>query len=123
MSVVALPWVVLETTGSPGRMSVVLAAEAAPLALLALVSGRSLRGSARGTLLAGDLLWAPATAAIPLLRYAGALSFGALLALAFATGIPWAAHHGARSAIVPELLGEATARWRRPTRSSRPRAA
>jgi MFS family permease len=110
MSVVALPWFVLETTGSPGRMSVVLAAEAAPLALLALVSGRvATRLGARRTLLACDLLWAPATAAIPLLHYAGALSFGVLLALAFVSGIPWAAHYGAQSAIVPELLGEATA--------------
>ena len=110
MSVVALPWFVLETTGSPGRMSIVLAAEAAPLALLALVSGRvATRLGARGTLLACDLLWAPATAAIPLLHYAGALSFGVLLALAFVTGIPWAAHYGAQSAIVPELLGEQTA--------------
>lgn len=110
MSVVALPWFVLQTTGSPGRMSAVLAAEAAPLALLALVSGRvATRLGARGTLLVCDALWAPATAAIPLLHYAGALSFGVLLALSFVSGIPWAAHYGAQSAIVPELLGERTA--------------
>ena len=57
MAVVALPGFVLVTTGSPGRMSVVLAAEAAPLALLALVSGRAAtRLGARRTLLACDLL-------------------------------------------------------------------
>src|SRR5688500_15364517 len=107
MSVVALPWFVLETTGSPGRMSAVLAAEAAPLALFALVSGRvATRLGARGTLLACDAVWAPATTAIPLLHYAGALSFEVLLVLAFVTGIPWAAHYGAQSALVPELLGE-----------------
>jgi MFS family permease len=111
MSVVALPWLVLVTTGSPGRVSAVLAVEAAPLALLALVSGRvATRLGARGTLLACDALWAPATAAIALLHYAGALSFGVLLALAFAAGIPWAAHYGAQSALVPELLGEESAR-------------
>jgi MFS family permease len=111
MSVVALPWFVLETTGSPGRMSAVLAAEAAPLALFALVSGRvATRLGARGTLLACDAVWAPATAAIPLLHYAGALSLGTLLVLAFVTGIPWAAHYGAQSALVPELLGEAAPR-------------
>ena len=110
MSVVALPWFVLETTGSAQRMSVVLAAEAAPLALLALVSGRiATRLGARRTMLACDALWAPATAAIPLLHYAGALSFGLLVALAFVTGIPAGAHFGAQSAIVPELLGEETA--------------
>ena len=110
MTVVALPWFVLETTGSPQRMTVVLAAEAAPLALLALVSGRiATRLGARRTMLVCDALWAPATAAIPLLHAAGALSFGLLVALAFVCGIPAGAHFGAQSAIVPELLGEETA--------------
>ena len=110
MTVVALPWFVLETTGSPQRMTVVLAAEAAPLALLALVSGRiATRLGARRRMLVCDALWAPATAAIPLLHAAGALSFGLLVALAFVCGIPAGAHFGAQSAIVPELLGEETA--------------
>jgi MFS family permease len=110
MSVVALPWFVLETTGSPQRMSIVLAAEAAPMALLALVSGQiATRLGARRTMLACDALWVPATAAIPLLHAAGALTFGLLVALAFVTGIPAGAHFGAQSAIVPELLGEETA--------------
>ena len=110
MTVVALPWFVLETTGSPQRMTVVLAAEAAPLALLALVGGRiATRLGARRTMLVCDALWAPATAAIPLLHAAGALSFGLLVALAFVCGIPAGAHFGAQSAIVPELLGEETA--------------
>lgn len=52
MTVVALPWFVLETTGSPGRMSLVLAAQAAPLAVLALASGRvATRLGARRTML------------------------------------------------------------------------
>ena len=107
MAVVALPWFVLETTGSAQRMSIVLAAQAAPLALLALVSGRlATHLGARRTMLACDALWAPATAAIPLLHSAGALSFGVLVALAFVTGIPAGAHFGAQSAIVAELLGE-----------------
>ncbi len=107
MSVIALPWFVLETTGSPQRMTIVLAAEAAPLAVLALVSGRvATRLGARRTMLACDALWAPATAAIPLLHWAGALSFGLLVALAFVTGIPAGAHFGAQAAIVPELLGD-----------------
>jgi MFS family permease len=89
MAVVALPWFVLETTGSPQRMSIVLAAEAAPLALLALVSGRvATRLGARRTMLACDAVWAPATAAIPLLHEAGALSFGVLVALAAARCSP-----------------------------------
>src|SRR6201989_338956 len=109
MTVVALPWFVLETTGSAQGMTVVLAAEAAPRALLALVSGRiATRLGTRRTMLVCDALWAPATAAIPLLHAAGALSFGLLVALAFVCGIPAGAHFGAQSAIVPEILGEAT---------------
>src|SRR4051812_19777949 len=98
---------VLETTGSPGRMSLVLAAQAAPLALLALASGRvATRLGARRTMLCCDALWALATAAIPVLHWAGALSFAGLVALAFVTGIPAGAHFGSQSAIVAELLGE-----------------
>jgi predicted MFS family arabinose efflux permease len=107
MSVVALPWFVLQTTGSPSRMAAVLAAEAAPLALLGVPSGRVAGAlGARRTLLACDLVWAPAVAAIPLLHFAGALSFPLLLTLAFAAGLPWAAHYGSQAAVLPELHGE-----------------
>jgi predicted MFS family arabinose efflux permease len=48
-------------------------------------------------------------AAIPILHFAGALSFPLLMALAFAAGLPWAAHYGSQAAVLPELLGEDTA--------------
>lgn len=84
MTLVALPWFVLTTTESPGRMGVVLAAEAAPLALLAIPSGRLAgRLGARRTLLLCDAIWVPVVAAIPLLHFAGALSFPLLVGLAF----------------------------------------
>src|SRR4051794_8095192 len=111
MSVVALPWFVLETTGSPGRMSAVLAAEALPIALLGVPSARvAARLGARRALLLCDAIWAPAVALIPLLHAAGALTFGVLLALAFAAGLPWPLHYGAQAALVPELAGESEAR-------------
>jgi MFS family permease len=107
MSVVALPWFVLETTGSPGRMSLVLAAEAAPLAFVGIPSARLVaRLGARRSLLVCDAVWAPATALIPILHYAGALTFGLLLALAFVMGMPWPAHYGSMNAVAAELLGE-----------------
>jgi hypothetical protein len=110
MSVVALPWFVLETTGSPGRMSAVLAAEAAPIALLGLASGRiAARLGPRRSLLLCDAVWAPAVALIPILHAAGALSFGLLLSLAFLTGLPWPLHYGAQAALLPELAGEGEA--------------
>ena len=111
MTLVALPWFVLTTTGSPGRMGVVLAAEAAPLALLAIPSSRVARRlGARRTLLVCDAIWVPVVAAIPVLYYAEALSFAALVGLAFLSGVPWAARYGSQSALLPELLGEDTAR-------------
>jgi MFS family permease len=110
MAVVALPWFVLTTSGSPGRMGAVLAAEAAPLALLGIPTGRVAgRLGARRTLLLCDALWVPVVAAIPLLHFASALSFPLLLALAFLSGVPWAAHYGSQAALLPEMLGEDTA--------------
>ena len=106
MSVVALPWFVLETTGSPGKMGLVLAAEAAPLALLAVNSGRvAARLGPRRTLLLCDLVWALSIGAIPVLHSAGELSLGALLALSFVAGVPWAAHYGSQDALLAEFAG------------------
>ncbi len=65
MTLVALPWFVLETTGSPEKMGVVLAAEAAPLVLFAIPSGRLAgRLGPRRTLLLCDAFWVPVVAAI-----------------------------------------------------------
>jgi predicted MFS family arabinose efflux permease len=111
MTIVALPWFVLTTSGSPEQMGLVLAAEAAPLALLGIPTGRLAgRLGARRTLLVCDALWVPVVAAIPLLHYAGALSFSLLLGLAFLSGVPWAARYGSQNALLPEIVGEDTAR-------------
>jgi MFS family permease len=107
MTVVALPWFVLASGGSPSRMGLTLAAEAAPLALFGLPSARIAgRLGARRSLLVCDAIWAPSVAAIPLLHFAGLLSFPLLLALAFVAGVPWAAHYGSQSALLPEFAGE-----------------
>ena len=106
MSVVALPWFVLETTGSVGRMGLVLAVEAAPLALLAVAGARIAgRLGPRRTLLVCDATWALAIGAIPAVHAVGVLSFGLLLGLAFLAGIPWAAHYGAQDTLVADLAG------------------
>ena len=97
MTAVALPWLVLETTGSATRMSVVLAAESAPLLLLGVPSARFVaRHGPWRALVACDAVWVVTTAAIPLLQLLGALSF-ALVALAFLSGVPWAASLGSQS--------------------------
>jgi MFS family permease len=113
MSVVALPWFVLETTGSPARMSAVLAAESAPLLVVAIPSSRVVaRLGARRALLLCDAAWAPVTALVPLLHFTGALTFPLLVGLAFLAGVPWAAHAGAQGAFVPECSARTAARSR-----------
>ncbi len=107
MTAVALPWFVLETTGSATRMSVVLAAESALLLLLGVPSARFVaRHGPWRTLVACDAVWVVTTAAIPLLDLLGALSFPLLVALAFLSGVPWAASFGSQSAMVSGLLGD-----------------
>jgi MFS family permease len=107
MTAVALPWFVLETTGSPVRMSVVLAAESASMLVAGIPSSRLVaRIGSRRALILCDAVWAPVIALIPVLHFAGALSFPVLVVLAFLAGVPWAAHAGSQSAVVPDLLGE-----------------
>ena len=76
MTFVALPWFVLVTTGSPTKMSVVLAAEILPMALLGIPSGSVVaRLGARTTMLVSDIVRAPLIALVPLLHWTGHLTF------------------------------------------------
>jgi predicted MFS family arabinose efflux permease len=107
MTAVALPWFVLESTGSAAKMSLVLAAESAPLLLLGVPSARFVaRHGPWRTLVACDTVWVLATAAIPVLHALGVLSLPLLAALAFVSGVPWAAASGSQSAMVAGLLGD-----------------
>ncbi len=60
MTYLALPWFVLVTTGSPAKMSVVLAVEILPMALLGIPSGTVVeRLGGRTTMLVCDAARAP----------------------------------------------------------------
>jgi MFS family permease len=107
MSALALPWFVLVTTGSPERMSFVVAAELIGLGLLGLPGGKLLRRlGARRTMLLCDGLRGPLMALIPVLYWNGALTLGGLLAASFALGALTTPYFSAQKVIVPELLGE-----------------
>jgi predicted MFS family arabinose efflux permease len=107
MTWVALPWFVLVTSGSATRTSLVLAAELVGLAFLGLPGGRTLaRLGARRTMVLCDGARAPLMLVIPALHWSGALSFGVLVAVAFALGAFSAPYFAAQKVIVPELLGE-----------------
>lgn len=107
MTWLALPWFVLVTTGSATRMSIVIAAEIAAIAVLGLPGGKLLgRLGARRTMLLCDGGRAPLIALVPLLHWTGLLSYAALLAITFALGALSAPYFAAQRVVVPELLGE-----------------
>jgi MFS family permease len=108
MTAIALPWLVLTTTGSPARAGLVAAVEWLPMALLGIPSGVvATRLGPRRAMIVCDAARAPVIAAVPLLHWLGALDFGVLLALAFLVGAFFPAHFASQRTILPALLGEA----------------
>jgi predicted MFS family arabinose efflux permease len=107
MTFVALPWFVLTTSGSPSRMSIVLAVEILPMALLGLPSGSVVsRFGARATMLVSDLVRAPLVALVPILHWTGHLSFAGLLAIVFLLGIFNTPYLSSQRSILPEIFGD-----------------
>lgn len=113
MTWVALPWFVLTTSGSPTRMTIVLAVETVAVALGGLAGGLATRLGARRTMLICDGVRAPLMAAIPVLHLADALSFPLLLALVFAVGVFATPSYASKTVILPDLVGEDEARLSR----------
>jgi MFS family permease len=107
MTFLALPWFVLVTTGSAAKMSLVLAVEILPVALLGIPSGALIsRLGARTTMVIGDAARAPLMLAVPLLHEAGLLTFPLLLVFVFALGCFMAPYFSAQRLILPELVGD-----------------
>ena len=107
MTYLALPWFVLVTTGSPSKMTLVLAVELAPMAIFGIPSGMVVeRLGARTTMLVCDAARIPLLASLPILHSADLLSVPLLLALVFALGCFMAPYFAAQRVILPELVGE-----------------
>jgi MFS family permease len=107
MTYLALPWFVLVTTGSPGKMTLVLAAEIAPMAVLGIPSGTVVeRLGSRTTMLVADFARAPILASIPFLHAAGVLTFPLLLGLVALLGCFMPPYFASQRTILPELVGE-----------------
>jgi MFS family permease len=114
VAVVALPWFVLETTGSAARAGVVAFATTAPLAVGALLGGAVVdRVGVRRASALSDTGAAVAIAAIPALHVADSLSFPVLVASAFAAGAFEAPGRAARRAMLPDLAAAAGLRLER----------
>jgi MFS family permease len=107
MTYLALPWFVLATTGSPGKMTLVLAAEILPMAILGIPSGTVVEKlGGRTTMLIADFARAPIMASIPLLHALGVLSFPLLLGIVALLGVFMPPYFAAQRVVLPELVGE-----------------
>jgi MFS family permease len=108
VAAVAIPWLVLEETGSAALTGLAASFAALPLAAGALFGGAVVdRIGARRASIIADLASGGAVAAIPLLDAAGRLSFAAIAAAAFLGALFDAPGQAARQALVPELAERA----------------
>lgn len=107
MTLIALPWFVLTTTGSASRMAFVFAVESASMAVFGFLGGNvAARLGPRRTMLVADACRAPLVALIPLLHALDALSFPLVVLIAAATAAFAIHSFAAKTSLVPELVGE-----------------
>lgn len=105
VSMVALPFFVLTTTGSPERTGLVALAEMLPLVVLKVLGGPVIdRVGARRVALTCDAASVVVVGSVPLLYDAGLLSFPLFLALVAVAGALRGPSDAAKSAMVPTLV-------------------
>jgi MFS family permease len=104
----AIPWFVLQTTGSAGKMGLVAAASVAPMVVSTFVGGTLTdRMSHRQLAAFADVLSALSVAAIPALHATTGLNLPALMALVFLGAIFDGPGMNARQAMIPKLAERA----------------
>jgi Na+/melibiose symporter-like transporter len=107
MTVLALPWFVLVTTGSATKLGLVLGIGTIPFVTLPLPAGSLIaRIGARQTMVIADAARLPLLAAIPALDSLDALSFPLLVVLVALTNVFTAAHMPAQRLILAEVAGD-----------------
>ncbi|MFD9356497.1 MFS transporter [Streptomyces sp. NPDC060031] len=108
LTLIGVPWFVLQTTGSAGRAGIVAFCATLPVVVAALVGGPVIdRIGRRRVSAASDLICGLAVAAIPLLHYAGLLEFWMLCALMAAGGLVHTPGLTARYVLLPDLAEHA----------------
>lgn len=116
VSMIAIPWFVLTTTGSPTRTGLVALAEMLPMVVLKVLGGPIIdRLGARRVAITCDVASVAAVGAIPLLHDAGLLAFPALLLLVAVAGALRGPGDAARHALVPQLAATADVPMERAT--------
>ncbi|MFD5509584.1 MFS transporter [Streptomyces sp. NPDC127051] len=108
LTLIGVPWFVLQTTGSAGRAGVVAFCATLPVVIAALVGGPVIdRLGRRRVSAASDLVCAVSVGAIPLLHYAGVLEFWMLCALMAVGGLVHTPGLTARGVLLPNLAEHA----------------
>lgn len=108
LTLIGVPWFVLQTTGSAGRAGVVAFCATLPVVVAALVGGPVIdRIGRRRVSAASDLICALSVGAIPLLHYAGLLEFWMLCALMALGGLVHTPGLTARGVLLPDLAEHA----------------
>lgn len=105
ISMIAIPWFVLTTTGSPTLTGVVAFAEMAPLVVVKALAGPLVdRVGARRVAISADVGSFVVVGLVPLLHLLGLLTFPALLVLVALAGTLRGPGDGAKQAMVPALV-------------------
>jgi MFS family permease len=111
MAGVAIPWFVLQTTGSPVQTGISVVASTLPLFIMGFLSGSLVdRYSPKRVSILSDILSGVSVAAIPALFALGGLSYPALLALIFIGTILDLPGTTARQSLLPDLITRANVR-------------
>ncbi|MGR4878816.1 MFS transporter [Streptomyces sp. LARHCF249] len=108
LTLIGVPWFVLQTTGSAGRAGVVAFCATLPVIVAALVGGPVIdRIGRRRVSAASDLICGLAVGAIPLLHHAGVLEFWMLCALMAVGGLVHTPGLTSRYVLLPNLAEHA----------------
>lgn len=108
LTLIGVPWFVLETTGSAGRAGFVAFCATLPVVVSAVIGGPVIdRIGRRRISVASDVICAVTVAAIPLLHRADALAFWMLCALMAVNGLVHTPGNTARYVLVPDLAEHA----------------
>ena len=116
ISMIALPWFVLTTTGSATRTGLVALAEMTPMVILKVLGGPIIdRLGARRVSIGCDVASMLAVGAIPLLHALGWLTFPIFLGLVAVAGALRGPGDSAKSALIPSLVERAAVPMERAT--------
>jgi MFS family permease len=116
ISMIAIPWLVLTTTGSPTRTGLVAFAEITPMVLLKAFGGPLVdRVGPRRTAIVADSLSFLVVGLIPVLHHTGTLGFPVLLVLVAVAGALRGPGDAATTALIPALVDRANVPFERAT--------